>query len=194
MRYKKKNIIFVDDEPLVRKAVEQSLSRDFKVHCFASAHECLEALPKTKCDVLITDVCMPGISGIQLLAKVKRIIPALPVLIVTGYGNVQMAIRAMKAGAADFIEKPIDRDSLLKHVRLLISEADTIDPLVAKKLSPSERRVLRHVVRGRTNKAIALLLCRSVRTIEQHRRHILRKLNVSNLVELVKTASGMDLL
>lgn len=193
MRYKKKHIIFVDDEPQVCKAVEQTLSRDFDVSCFESGHKCLEALDKCDCDLVITDVNMPGMSGLELLAKVKRTNPALPVLVVTGYGEVPLAVRAMKAGAADFIQKPLDRENLLHLVRTLTDQTGSIDHLVAKKLTDAEKQVLHLIVSGMTNKDIALHLHRSVRTVEQHRSHIMRKLDVTNLVDLVKVATGMDL-
>ena len=193
MRLKKKHVIFVDDEPQIRKAVEQTLSRDFDVSCFDSVHNCLDALATTECDLLITDVNMPGISGLELLAKVKRINPALAVLVVTGYGDIPMAVRAMKAGAAEFIEKPLDRETFLRLVRLLIAQSDSIDPLIARKLTVAEKEVLQLVVSGKSNKEIALQQCRSVRTIEHHRKNIMRKLNVSNVVDLVKAASRMHL-
>lgn len=193
MRYKKKHIIFVDDEPQICKAVEQTLSRDFDISCFESAHKCLEALSKCDCDLLITDINMPGISGLELLAKVKRTNPALPVLVVTGYGEVPLAVRTMKAGAADFIQKPLDRENLLHLVRTLTNQAGSIDPLIAKKLTDAEKQILRLIVSGKTNKGIALHLHRSVRTVEQHRSHIMRKLDVINLAGLVKIATGMDL-
>ena len=100
MNFTEQHIFFVDDEPKIRKVVGRTLEQvGYKVSCFSRASDCLEQLRSRPCDLLIADVKMPGMDGIELLAKVKCIIPSLPVLVITGYGDVQMAVTALKAGA-----------------------------------------------------------------------------------------------
>jgi len=191
----KQRIFFVDDEPKVRELVEQTLERGgFSVRCFATAVECLEKLRFSSCDLLITDVKLPEMSGIELLTEVKRFIPSLPVLIVTGYGDVPMAVRTMKAGATDFIEKPLKRQVLLSAVEFALKQIKPAEVLLQKKLTRAEMKVLHLILDGKTNKGTAQLLHRSISTIEVHRKHIMRKLGVDNIVDLVKRAAAMGLI
>ena len=186
------HIFFVDDEPKVRKAVGKTLEQlGSKVSCFACAADCLEQLHSEMCDLLITDVKMPEMDGIELLIEAKRIIPSLSVLVITGYGDIPMAIRALKAGASDFIEKPLDRQSFLLAVESILKRTTLAESVVGKLLTKTEMKVLRLILDS--NKKIARLLHRSVRTIEDHRSHIFRKFGVDNLVDLVKRAAEMGL-
>jgi len=190
----RQHIFFVDDEPKVRKAVGRTLDQlGSKVSCFACAADCLEQLRCQTCDLLITDVKMPEMDGIELLAEAKHIIPSLPVLAITGYADVPMAVRALKAGAREFIEKPLDRQRFLSAVESTLKRIAPADPLVGKALTRTEMRVLRLILDGKSNKEIARLRHRSVRTIEFHRNHIMRKLGVDNPVDLVKQAAMMGL-
>jgi two-component system response regulator FixJ len=191
----KLHIFFVDDEPKVRELVGGTLEQaGFKASCFASAADCLEQLRADKCDLLITDVKLPGMSGIELLTEAKRLAPSLPVLVVTGYGDIPMAVRVMKAGAADFIEKPLERQVLLSAVEFALKQIAPTDPLLRKGLTRAEMRVLYMILDGKTNKETANLLHRSVSTVEVHRKHIMRKLGVDNIVDLVKQATAMGLI
>jgi two-component system response regulator FixJ len=191
----KHHIFFVDDEPRVRELVGGTLEQaGFRVSCFASAADCLEQLRADKCDLLVTDVKLPGMSGIELLTEVKRFTPSLPVLVVTGYGDIPMAVRVMKAGAADFIEKPLERQVLLSAVEFALKQITPTDPLSSKGLTRAEMRVLSMILDGKTNKETANLLHRSVSTVEVHRKHIMRKLGVDNIVDLVKQATAMGLI
>ncbi len=188
------HIFFVDDEPKVRKAIGRTLERlGSKVSCFACAADCLEQLRSETCDLLITDVKMPGMDGIELLTEAKRIVPWLQVLVITGYGDIPMAVRALKAGALDFIEKPLDRQSFLSVVESILKRNAWADPLLGKLLTRTERIVLRFILDGKSNKEIAYLRHRALRTIEDHRNHIYRKVGVHNLVDLFKWAAGMGL-
>jgi two-component system response regulator FixJ len=190
----KLHIFFVDDEPKVRELVGGTLEQaGFKASCFASAADCLEQLRADKCDLLITDVKLPGMSGIELLTEAKRLAPSLPVLVVTGYGDIPMAVRVMKAGAADFIEKPLERQVLLSAVEFALKQIAPTDPLLRKGLTRAEMRVLYMILDGKTNKETANLLHRSVSTVEVHRKHIMRKLGVDNIVDLVKQATALGL-
>jgi two-component system response regulator FixJ len=191
----KLHIFFVDDEPKVRELVGGTLEQaGFKASCFASAADCLEQLRADKCDLLITDVKLPGMSGIELLTEVKRFTPSLPVLVVTGYGDIPMAVRVMKAGAADFIEKPLEGQVLLSAVEFALKQIAPTDPLLRKGLTRAEMRVLYMILDGKTNKETANLLHRSVSTVEVHRKHIMRKLGVDNIVDLVKQATALGLI
>ena len=182
-----KHIFFVDDEPNVRNMVGRTLEQaGMKVTYFACAAECLKRLRSQTCDLLITDVKMPEMDGLELLTKVKRMIPSLPVLIVTGYGDISMAVTALKAGASDFIAKPLDRQSFLTAVESVLKRDTLTHPRVDKVLTKTELKVLRLILDGKSTKEIARLRYRSVRTIEDQRSSIMHKLGVDNLIDLVK--------
>ncbi len=190
----KQYVFFVDDEPKVCKMVGRTLEQaGFQVRCFARAAECLKQLRCQTCDLLITDVKMPEMDGIELLNEVKRIIPSLPVLIVTGYGDIPMAVKALKAGSLDFIEKPLDRQSFLSAVKSALKQNTRTPVPVGHVLTETEIRVLRLILDGKSTKEIARLRHRSVRTIEDQRGKIMHKLNVDNLVDLVKQAAVVRL-
>ena len=190
----KQHIFFVDDEPQVRKVVGKTLKRlGTKVSCFASAADCIEQLRPQRCDLLITDVKMPDMDGLELLTEAKRIAPWLPVLVVTAYGDVPMAVKALKIGALNFIEKPLAMQSFLSVVESLLERHTLPDPLLGKGLTRVEMRVLRFILASNSNKETADILHRSVKTIEVHRNHIMRKLGVGNVVDLIKRAAAMGL-
>jgi len=136
---------------------------------------------------------MPEMDGIKLLAKVKGMMPSLPVLVITGYGDVPAAVKAMNNGALDFIEKPLDRESFLSSVESALKRSARPHLPVAKVLTKTEMRILRQLLDGKSTKEIARLQHRSVRTIEDHRHHIMHKLGVDNLVDLVKQAAVVRL-
>ncbi len=189
-----RHIFFVDDEPAIRKVVSSTLeSVEMKVTCFASASECLEQLRSQRCDLLITDVKMPEMDGLDLTAEAKRIAPWIAVLVVSGYGDIPMAVRALKVGAVDFVEKPLGRDNLLSAVNSALAQIPPADPLVGRDLTRAEMRVLHYILRGNSNKQTAVILHRSEKTIEVHRNHIMRKLGVDNVVALLKRAAAMGL-
>jgi len=188
-------VVFVDDEPKVCRVVYKTLERvGVEVRCFQCVDDCLEHLTTQRCDLLITDVKMPGRDGMELLAEVKKQLPWIPVLIVTGYGDVPMAVRALKAGAADFVEKPLDRDSFLATVERLIEQNARPAAMLASSLTKAERKILYMVLDGKSNREIADALNRSPRTIEVHRSHILQKLGATNIVELLRCVARMGLL
>jgi two-component system response regulator TtrR len=195
MNINKQNIFFVDDEPTVRKAVAMTLERlGYNVTCFANATDCLEKLQKQNCDLLITDVKMRGMDGIELVQKTKHLKPWLPVLVVTGYGDIPMAIRAVKAGALDFIEKPLKSKTLADIINTTLKQNSLESFLKGKALTKTETIILRMILQGKTNREIATTLHRSIRTVEDHRLHIMKKLNVENVVDLVKRAAAMGII
>ncbi|MBN2131180.1 MAG: response regulator transcription factor [Sedimentisphaerales bacterium] len=188
------HVFFVDDEPKVRLVVRKTLERaGMNVACFSSADECLAHLDGERCDLLITDVKMPGKDGIELLTEVKALQPWLPVIAVTGFGDVPMAVKALKAGAADFIEKPLDRDAFLETVRNVAEQSAVQGALLEHSLTRTEMKILYHILEGKNNREIADVLHRSPRTVEVHRRHLMQKLNASNVVELLRRAADMRL-
>ncbi len=190
----KQHIFFVDDNPEVRNVVGRILKQvGAKVSCFACAADCLEKLRNHKCDLLITDVKMPGMSGIGLLREVKLLAPWLSVLVITGYADISMAIEAMREGALDFIRKPLDRDSFLSVVRSVLKRNAMADRLLGKPLTKTETIVLRLIMDSKTSREIAGLLNVTVRTIEFHRRNIFKKFDVHNVVDLVKRVKDMGL-
>jgi len=188
-------VVFVDDEPKVCSAVRKTLKRaGADVHCFACAQDCLKHLATAWCDLLITDVRMPGRDGMDLLAEVKERLPWIPVLVVTAYADVPLAVQAVKAGAAEFVEKPLDRDTFLQTVQRLIERNARPAAFLEESLTRAERRILYHVLDGRNNREIAVALHRSPRTIEVHRRHVMQKLGAANIIELLQRAAGLGLL
>ena len=190
----KQHIFFVDDNPEVRNVVGRTLKQvGAKVSCFACAADCLEKLRNQRCDLLITDVKMPGMSGIDLLREVKLLAPWLSVLVITGYADISMAIEAMRAGALDFIRKPLDRESFLSVVRSVLKRNAMADRLLGKPLTKTETIVLRLIMDGKTSREISGLLNVTVSTIEFHRRNIYKKFDVHNVVDLVKIVKDMGL-
>lgn len=189
-----KHIYFLDDEPRVRDVVRETLEEaGIKVTCFACASECLERLCAAKCDLLITDLRMPQKDGLELLADVKRLVPWVPVLMITGYGDVPTAVKAVKGGAVDFIEKPLGKKAFLQKVRSILDESTPAGTLAAARLTKAEMSVLRLIIEGKSNRDIAETIHRSVRTVEVHRSHIMRKLEVDSLVDLLKLGAAMGL-
>ena len=188
-----RQIFFVDDELKVRHVVAETLEQlSERVTCFPCASDCIEQLSSQKCDLLITDLRMPEMDGIELLRCARLIAPWLPVLIITGYGDIPMAVGAIKAGAADFIEKPLDKKSFVRKVKSLLPENGNHKHL-GEPLTQTEQRVLKLVLDGKSNKEIANILKRSKRTIEVHRARVMRKLGADSLVALVKRAAATGL-
>lgn len=189
----KKKVFFVDDEKSVCKAVRSILIEDYEVTCFSDPKNCLKALNNSPCHLLITDLTMPEINGLELLKKTKSTQPALPVLILTGYGDIPTAVEAVKAGASNFIEKPFDADYLQQIIEQTIEDTYSIEELLGKPLTPAETEILKHTVKGLNNKQIAEILSRSIRTIEDHRCTIMHKIGASNTAEMVKLGMNMKL-
>ena len=137
-------IYFVDDETAIRKAAMIALSDSgYDAKCFASGEECLERLQVAGCDLLVTDVRMPGMDGFSLLEKILSIAPWVPVIMITGYGDISMAVQAMKVGATDFIEKPFDRESFLERIAIVLEHKTTKDAHQNNELTNAEKPVLK---------------------------------------------------
>jgi FixJ family two-component response regulator len=185
------HIFFVDDEPTIRMAVQRALaSAETHVSVFSCAEDCLAALSRQACDVVITDVRMEGMDGLALLQEVKHHFPWLQVIIVTAYGDIPLAVAALKAGAADFIQKPLDREELLSAIRNALKAGRPVS-FPREAISHAEAQVLRLFLEGRTSKETAHVLNRSTRTIEAHRQRIMCKFGVHNAVQLAQKASAL---
>lgn len=179
-------IFVVDDEPLVVKAVCQSLQMGgYQARGFTSPILCIEVLASEPCALILTDVNMPQLNGIDLLAKVKEIRVSIPVIVMSGVADIPLAVRAVKNGAVEFLEKPFEEEVLLSKVKGAL-ESTTNDGTAA--LTATESRILAFVSEGKTNKEIAYLMDRSIRTIENHRHRLQQKLGVNSTAELVRIA------
>jgi two-component system response regulator FixJ len=192
-------VFVVDDDECIRVAVCAILKRaNYDCTCFSDVAGCLEELRRQNrdladgCDLLLTDVKMPGRGGLELLQEVRKTFPWIPVIMMTAYGSIPMSVQAVRTGAFDFIEKPVEEAKLLSVVEsALLKEAELHDPLVGKPLTRTERIVLCLILEGISNKRIAYILERSERTIEVHRSRVMRKLGVDNVVDLVKKATAL---
>ena len=194
---KQVSIFFVDDEAGIRKIVRLTLEEELPcyVTCFDNATDCLDALKdeQRRCNLLITDVKMPEMDGMTLLTKVRQLQPLLPILIITGHGDVPMAVKALKTGALDFIEKPLDERVLLPAVEAALKRSANTEDLAGKPLTNSETRILQLIAEVKSNSEMAAFLHRSIRTVERHRYQLMCKLNVSSPAELTKVALALGL-
>ena len=192
--FAQQHVFVVDDEVKVLEAVAETLgSLGVEVTSFANPIECLEHMRRERCDLLVADLKMPEMDGIELLTNVRRRTPWVPVLVVTGYGDIPSAVRAIKAGAVDFVEKPLDKRSLLRIVKTILEQSDVVDTSVGKPLTTIQAKVLELVIDGKSNRQIADLLNRSVRTVEVHRAHVMEKLGVGSLIDLIRRAVSLGL-
>ena len=190
------NCVFIlDDEPAVCDAVARTLrGAGIKVFCFDNPATCLARLRSQRCNLLVTDLKMPEMDGIELLKEVKHLTPWVPVLLMSGYGDIPTAVRAIKAGAVDFIEKPLDKAGFIHKVKSMLSKTDSADTYLGKPLTLAETNVLSYVIKGKSSKEIARLLHRSTRTIEDHRSRLMRKLKAKNLLDLARRVAAMGLI
>ena len=197
-------VYVIDDDDAVRHSLEFLLkTAGIEVSGFESAKAFLEILPQIKSGCIITDVRMPEITGIDLLRRVKESGVDIPVIVITGHGDVSLAVEAMKIGAVDFLEKPFDDDLLVASVRSALNKdastarqkaeiADIHDRLAA--LSNRERQVLEGLVAGKANKIIAFDLGISPRTVEIYRANVMTKLEANSLSDLVRMAMTAGIL
>jgi len=194
LKKKKRHTVFlVEDEARLRSILTTELKTlGCNVTPFASAEDCLKQLPDQTCHLLITDVKMPGMDGLTLLKNVKSVTPWVSVMIITGHGDVPMAVKAISSGAVDFIEKPLDRALFLQKVKSFLDESTFDNTHLAKPLTKTEIKVLHMILQGIGNKQIAYKLNRSLRSAEMHRSHIMHKFGVVNIVELLKKAHFFD--
>lgn len=172
---------------------EKAADSLFEFIYFADGEDCLIALREQKCDLLVTHMVLPGMDGLELLAKVKLIRPCLPMLLFVGHGELSLGVRAIKAGALDIIESPINRQEFLNKINSVLKASHAGIPSMDSLLSNREIEVLKLLVAGESNKEIAYKLNVSVRTIEFHRGRIMRKLKIDRFSDMVKIAIVMGL-
>jgi two-component system, LuxR family, response regulator FixJ len=192
------SIFVVDDDAPMRDSLEFLLSSaSFPVKVFDSATSFLEFLPNIQSGCVVTDIRMPGIDGIELLKRVKQQRPALSVIVITGHGDIPLAVEAMKLGATDFVEKPFDDERIISTVRSALAngagtekeDAATVQIMERlASLSSRERQVLEGLVKGLQNKAIARDYDISPRTVEVYRANVMTKMQATSLSELIRFA------
>ena len=190
-------VYLVDDDEAIRDSLGlllRSVGLDCEV--YASALEFLSAYDPAKHCCLVADIRMPGLSGLELQQRLNEQRAEVPVIFITGHGDVPMAVNAMKSGASDFIQKPFRDQDLIDRIHKALAkdqarrasraEEDVIRSRLAT-LTPRETEVMKRVVRGQANKVIALDLGVSQRTVELHRARVMRKLKMRSLAELVSS-------
>ena len=192
----------VDDEEPVRKSLAFLLTKaGFAVRVHDSATAFLAAAPTIRNGVLVTDLRMPDITGVELLKRLRELPVRIPSIVITGHGDVPMAVEAMRSGALDFIEKPFEDKVLIESIKRAAAElsksAAGVDVAVINArlslLSEREREVLTGVVAGLPNKTIGYDLNISARTVEVHRGNVMAKMEAKNLPELVRMAMAVGL-
>jgi len=197
---KKGNVYVVDDDEAVRDSLQWLLEgKDYRVRCFDSAETFLSRYDPREVACLLVDIRMPGISGLELQDRLIERKSPLPVVFITGHGDVPMAVTTMKKGAMDFIPKPFKEEELLSVVERMLDQAREAfadfqhaanrDALMGK-LTERESQVLERIVAGRLNKQIADDLGISIKTVEAHRANIMEKLNANTVADLLKIALG----
>ena len=194
-------VFIVDDDDAVRRFLTGLIrSIDLKVEAYASAKDFLDAYRPGRPGCLLLDVRMPGMSGLELQRELAQRSIELQVVILTGHGNVPVAVQAMKAGAVDFIEKPFNNELLLDRIQTAVaqslrsdSEREKHDETLRRldTLTPRERQVCDLVVNGETNKSIAHRLTISEKTVEIHRANVMRKMRARSLASLVHMAVSL---
>jgi FixJ family two-component response regulator len=194
-------VFIVDDDDAVRRFLTGLIqSIDLRVEAYASAQDFLDAYQPGRPGCLLLDVRMPGMSGLELQRELAERAIDLQVVILTGHGNVPVAVQAMKAGAVDFIEKPFNNELLLDRIQTAVaqslrsgSEREKHDETLRRldTLTPRERQVFDLVVTGETNKGIAHRLTISEKTVEIHRANVMRKMRARSLASLVHMAVNL---
>jgi len=188
----------IDDDQALRESLAFLLrTHQLEVRSFDSAKTFLDALPDASLGCVITDIRMPGMSGVDLLRRLKELKVGVPVIVITGHGDVSLAVEAMKIGAADFFEKPFNDDQLVASVRAALqqrqdqtkrgAERTEIEHRISK-LSAREKDVLAGLIEGRANKQIAFDLGISPRTVEIYRANLMNKMQADSLSDLVRMA------
>jgi RNA polymerase sigma factor (sigma-70 family) len=189
-------VYVVDDDQAVRRSLTWLIeSVGLKVQTFGSAQEVMDQMDPERVGCMVIDVRMPGSSGLELQQWLREKRMQIPVIIITGHADVPMAVRAMKSGAVDFVEKPFSDQVLLDRIqealaqdrrnRMAKAESGEVEACLAS-LTPRERQVMDLVVEGRANRQVAQELGLSEKTVEAHRAHMMTKMRVNSVAELVR--------
>lgn len=188
-------VYVVDDDPAIRRSLERLLdAAGFRVASYATPKAFLGVADDLSLGCVLLDLRMPEMDGFEVQARLLLLNPDLPVIVITAQGDVQTAVRAMKAGAVDFIEKPYSDDALIASIESALNigavkgraEDIVAAALLIEMLSPREREVLEALVAGQPNKVIAFTLGISVRTVEVHRSRMMDRLGVRQLGQAVR--------
>lgn len=193
-------VYVIDDDEAVRDSLQWLLEgKNYRVRCFESAELFLSGFDPREAACMIVDIRMNGMSGLELQDRLIERKSPIPMVFITGHGDVPMAVSSMKKGATDFIEKPFKEDELLPLVERMLSqarhtlshhlEAASRDALLSR-LTTREAQVLERIVAGRLNKQIADDLSISIKTVEAHRANIMEKLDANTVADLLKIALG----
>lgn len=204
MMAEKTKVYVIDDDEAMRDSLQFLLdSSGFGVTLFENAQRFLDALPELAFGCVLSDVRMPGIDGIELLKQMKAAHSTFPILIMTGHGDIPLAVEAMKLGAIDFLEKPFEDERLITMIETAIRQAEPAakndaiaQDIVARiaTLSPRERQVMDGLMAGLSNKLIAREYDISPRTIEVYRANVMTKMGANSLSELVRLAMRAGIL
>lgn len=194
-------VFIVDDEDAVRDSLELLLrSTGLRTRSFASAHEFLASFTEGPAGAMVLDVRMPRMSGMELQQELNRRGWVMPLIFVTGHGDVPMAVEAMREGALDFIQKPFNDEELIRRVRTALEHDErqrtqlrARDELRhrATSLTPREREIAERLAAGQANKVIALDLDLSERTVELHRARVMQKMGARGIAQLVQMMGGL---
>jgi len=195
-------VFIVDDEPAIRKSLQLLIEMiGVPVRTFASAASFLDAYQPGDAGCLILDMRMPGMNGLDLQQELIQRSFDIPIIVLTGYGDVPSAIRALKSGAVEFLEKPVEDDVLLNHVRRALAleaqhrsqraQHDIVRERIAR-LTPRELEVLRLVIDGLSSKEIGCRLIVTCKTVEAHRLRIMKKMEAESVAELVRVVVGVE--
>ena len=191
-------VAVIDDDDAVRDSLGALLEAEgYRVEGYASGRAFLEALPQAQPACALVDVRMPDMDGLELQRRLAEAAPSLPVVIITGHGDIAMAVKAIKAGAVDFIEKPFPDDAILNGIAQALASREEALGRAARRLdidrrltrlTAREREVFERLAHGDSNKLIARALDISPRTVEVHRARVMEKLEARSLSHLVRMA------
>ena len=203
MSQKKIEIYIVDDDKDFRESLEVLVSMlGYKVGAFSSAEAFLECTSIKRPTCLLLDVFLPNIDGLQLQKRLKEREMLIPIIFITGHGDVPMGIKAMKEGATDFLLKPFDKDELQRAIVLAIDrdinsvrQEKVKNKILSRiaRLTPREQKVMRQVITGKLNKQIALILGIAEKTVRIHRSNLMRKLKLSSVAALVRMLASVGI-
>ena len=199
-----RNVYVIDDDEAMRDSLNFLLdSAGFVATLFETAQQFLDALPTLAFGCVVSDVRMPGIDGLELLKRLKALRSGFPIVVMTGHGDVPLAVEAMKLGAMDFLEKPFEDERLIAMIETALrlaepaAKSDAVAQDIAARissLSPRERQVMDGLVAGLSNKLIAREYDISPRTIEVYRANVMTKMQANSLSELVRFAMRAGLI
>ena len=191
-----RRVYVVEDDEALRRTIRRALT-DFGIYTeeFNSAEALLEGYSERPLGVILLDMRLPGMSGLELLDRLETLMPANPVVMISGYGDIPSAVRAVRRGALDFLQKPFRKDKLISIIQSAFERIEEVDAAGSfETLTAREKEVLFAFADGQSNKAVASRLQLSPRTVEMHRARIIRKLGVCNLTQALLRARDVGLI